>query len=192
MLSDILNDIYAHDGWLSGSYVRERLVRQDMTTPVGDIDVIVTYPNLDSLTRMLIDKYDATFDTLDLNEDDGIAHYHFYIGEYTFDLFFNEDHSYLSPPDVDVNTLCWTGTEFTTWYIFSVDGEKYYRTGFRVDTRSDEEYYAAQFDIDSIIQRAKHTEAVALTREWDPDDYERMRARVMKLVNRGWTILNEF
>lgn len=176
MLTDILDDIYANDGWLSGSYVRERLVRQDMTTPVGDIDVIATVPYLDSLSYTLEHKYKATVDTL--FEDVGMAHYHFIIGEYTFDIFFNDDHSYLSPPDVDVNTLCWTGKEFTTWFPFS---------------EADDLYYSASFDINSIMDRARKKEAIAMTREWDnPDYYDEMNKRVMKLVNRGWTILNEF
>lgn len=95
--------------------------------------------------------------------------------DYIIDVFSCEDDCYLSPPDVDVNTICWDGTEFVTWFEY---------------TYEDEQYYSNSFDIDDIIERCKNKEAIALTREWiSDDDPTYMKERLDKLRTKGWNIV---
>ena len=107
---------------------------------------------------------------------DEIAHTQLYFGEIVIDIFSSESYEYLSPPDFDVNMLCWTGSEYTIWYPV--------REG-------DEELHGYHFDIDSIIQRVMSKEAVAMIGEWREGDESEIIERYNKLVSKGWLILND-
>lgn len=174
-MEEVLSDIVVHGGWLSGSFVRERLVREDMTVDIKDIDVLIPFSKFKSLKRCLVDKNGATYDKLRYDKEDNIAHYNFYIKDKIIDVFSCESYCYLSPPDVDVNTICWNGEEFVTWFEFSLE---------------DEEYYSEYFDVDDIIERCKNKIAIAMTREWISDDNSYMEERLDKLRNKGWNIIN--
>lgn len=91
------------------------------------------------------------------------------------DIFSSEAYEYLSPPDFDVNTLCWTGEEFTIWYPVR-EGEG--------------ELYGYALDVDSIVKRVLRKEALAMVFEWSDFDKDYMPDRFYKLVNKGWKILN--
>jgi len=187
MLNTVLADIFAHDGWLSGSYVRERLIRKDGDSIIGDIDVLIPFKHFNKLKKTLVEKHNAKYEIIDYNKKESIAHFHFFIGEYTFDVFSCEDHCYLSPPDVDVNTLCWTGSEFKSWFF--TDGV----------VEENQQLYSVLFDGNSIIERCRKKEAIALSKEWNSftqelnkEFTEQGRHRVAKLVAKGWKILNHY
>lgn len=130
-------------------------------------------------------KYKVSKCVLAHNPEEPLAHYRFHVaderpGAWMLDVFACEDHSYLSPPDTDVNTLCWTGKEFIPWYIF---GEK------------DRNLYGMSFAIEEILARGRRKEAVAMVGEWDSEVEEwteEARERVMKLEEQGWKILNAY
>ncbi len=181
MINDIFSDIFAYKGWISGSYVREKIIRQDEESSVGDIDILIPFEYFDLLKKTLIEKYKAKYEMIDYDEKESIAHFHFFVGEYTLDIFSCEDHCYLSPPDADVNTLCWTGSKFVSWFLIG-DAVK-----------ENERLYSTLFDINSVIERCRKKEAIALTKEWEFMGKEfgvEMKERVNKLVSRGWKILN--
>jgi hypothetical protein len=171
----ILEVFYQHQAWISGSYVRERIVRKDENSPVSDVDILVEYKNLDPLLEALVEKFRASYYEIDRDEKEPLAHIDLTIGEYKFDIFSCEDHTYLSPPDLDVNTLCWTGSELVSWFDYSYFTMPY------------------SFDLDSIRERCLQKQAIALTEEWDcdlPGFQEEINQRVQKLRDRGWSILN--
>lgn len=174
-MEEVFSDIIICGGWFSGSFVRERLVREDMNIDIKDIDILIPFDKFKSLKKILVEKHKATYDKLCYDKEDTTAHYHFYIQNYIIDVFSCEDYSYLSPPDVDVNTICWDGEDFITWFNY---------------TEEDEEYYSEYFDVDDIIERCKNKKAIAMTREWiSDDDNEYMKPRLDKLRNNGWTII---
>ena len=174
-LSSLLLDITNYKGWLSGSYVRDVLIRKDPTYVIRDIDVLIPFALHKMLVRVLGRKYNLTKEVIDYNRKEQIAHTHLHFGAIIIDIFSSEMYEYLSPPDFDVNTLCWTGEEFTIWYPVGDD---------------DEEFYGYPFDVDSIIERALRKEAVAMVGEWVNFDKEYMEERFDKLVLKDWTILN--
>ena len=190
-LSQIQQDIVSYQGWISGSYVRDVFVRQDPTYVIRDIDVLIPFALHKMLVGVLTRKYKLVKRPIDWDPDEEIAHTELQYGEIVIDIFSSEGYEYLSPPDFDVNTLCWTeqssanpsktrcwtGKEFTIWYPGHY-GEP-----------SDDEFYGYPFDVNSIIQRAQRKEAVAMTREWIKGDPE-MWVRLNKLQSKGWTILN--
>lgn len=183
MLNTVLADIFAHNGWLSGSYVRERLIRKDGTSTIGDIDVLIPFKHFNKLKKTLVEKHNAKYEIIDYNQKERIAHFNFFIGGYTFDIFSCEDHCYLSPPDVDVNTLCWTGSQFVSWFFTNGVGEE------------NQQLYSVPFDVNSIIERCQKKEAIALCKEWKfmGDEFgKEIQERVDKLASRGWTILNKY
>lgn len=183
-LSEILEVVYKHHAWLSGSYVRERIVRQDADSPLGDIDILMEYKDLDPLLAELTDKFASCYYEIDRNEEDEIAHIDLKTNainwpdmeQVQLDIFVCPGYSYLTAPDADVNTLCWTGQEVVSWF----------KDDFQfVDQDAD-------FSLEAIIERCKRKEAVALNSEWLPEYYHEVKERVDKLVKRGWTILNEY
>jgi hypothetical protein len=176
-MEEVLSDIIVYGGWLSGSFVRERLVREDMNIDIKDIDVLITFDKFKSLKRMLIDKHGATYTKLCYDKVDIIAHYNFYLYDKIIDVFSCDGYCYLSPPDVDVNTICWNGEEFITWFNFSEDCFS-------------EDFYSESFDIDDMIERCKNKTAIAMTNEWIQDeDNSYMKKRLDKLRDKGWTII---
>lgn len=120
---------------------------------------------------MFIDKYNVSYEVIDeIDEDELSAHYEFEVNGSIFDVFAYENYSHYSyccPPDVDVNTLCWNGREYISW--FDVE----------------------EFTVSDIIEKCKRMEAIAMTEKWETD-YEskkHYRHRVKKLTDKGWTIL---
>jgi uncharacterized protein YkvS len=183
MLNDIFADIFTNNGWISGSYVREKIIRKDVNSLISDIDILIPFRNFNLLKKTLIEKYSAKYEIIDYNKKDLIAHFHFIIGDYMLDVFSCQDHCYLSPPDVDVNTICWNGSNFVSWFLTDdVINES-------------QELYSALFDINSVIDRCKKKDAIALTKEWDfmgKEFNDEIKGRVNKLVRNGWNILNRY
>lgn len=144
----ILNDIVNNHGWIAGSFVRDVLIRKDPTYKIRDIDVLIPYNLHQYLVRILSRKHSLKVKPIDINEEEEIAHTELFFGNITIDVFSSAGYEYLSPPDFDVNTLCWTGKEYTIWY----PGHYSYP--------SDEEYYGYDFDVESIVDRIMRKEAI--------------------------------
>ena len=174
-ISILLQDIVACEGWIAGSYVRDVLVRQDPNYVIRDLDVLIPFELHKKLVTTLMKKYNLDQEVLDYNPDEHIIHTELDSGTVIIDIFSSEEYEYLSPPDFDVNTLCWTGEKFTIWYPVR-DNE--------------EELYKYPLDVDSIKQRALANEAIAMMGEWSDFDKEYMIQRFYKLANKGWSILN--
>ncbi len=183
MIGDMFSDIFTRNGWISGSYVREKIIRGDDKSSVSDIDILIPFEYFDLLKKRPTEKYNARHELIDYNKEESIAHSHFFIGEYILDIFSCTDHCYLSPPDVDVNTLCWTGSKFVSWFLIG-DAVK-----------ENEQLYSVLFDINSVVKRCLKKEGIAFTKEWEfiGKEFEvKMKERVNKLVTRGWKILNTY
>ena len=176
VLPFILQDIISFDGWLSGSYVRDVLIRKDPTYFIKDIDVLIPFNIHQDLVNLLVSKYELEEIVVSYFFEEKIAHTHLYLDEIVFDIFSSEGYEYMSPVDFDVNTLCWTGLEYRIWYPVS-------------DT--DERDYGYFFDIDSIIERVHNKEAIAMIKEWAGDDLDDMIIRYNKMLLKGWTIIND-
>ena len=183
MLDSILNMVFSHCGIVTGSYVRDILVLGKEFTYDRDIDVLIPYSSIEKLAKELEGEFSAITIVYDNDEDEEIAHYNFIIrddnheGEiahhnFIIDVFAcGNDYCYLSPADFDVNTLTWNGSEYGTWFRFSL---------------ADAEYYGDSFDTQNIIDRCLRKEAVFLIREWVDDNG---LLRKSKLLSQGWKVL---
>jgi len=183
MLEELFNLIFDCNGWLSGSYVRERIIRQDQDSEVGDIDITIPFEYFDELYELLHLNYEVREESLDYDEEGRTALMTFRISTYYFDINSCEDYSYLTYPDVDVNTLCWDGENVTSWLDYNEFD--YYKTN------------TYSFDIKDIVERCKRKECIALVDEWPNNNRKNnikylndIMERVNKLKNRGWKILN--
>jgi len=170
-LEEVFNVFFSHNARISGSYVREKLVRKDEDYEIRDIDIVVPFKHLPALLENLKNKFksfEISEDVLDWDEKEPTAHIELTIGGILFDIFSCEDHCYLSPPDFDVNLLCWTGREFTVWsnYFF-------------------EEYDLGS--IEDIIERAKRKEALIIEGEWNLPS-KHLERRIEKLTSKNWKV----
>lgn len=172
----ILQDIISSGAWLSGSYVRDVLIRKDPRYFIKDIDILIPFDMHEELVKLLVSKYQLEEIVLSYFFEEKVAHTHLYLGEIVFDIFSSEGYEYMSPIDFDVNALCWTGSSYTIWYPVS-------------DT--DEQDYGYFFDVDSIIERALDKEAIAMIKDWVGDDLDDMIIRYNKMISKGWTIIND-
>lgn len=172
--------LFAHGGVLSGSFVRDVIIRGEEFAPDRDVDVLLTYGcALELLDDLQTNYPQAEFIPLSLSEEDKILHYHVYITEQgcslLIDLFAgsDEEHTYLCSPDADANCLCYDGLGFFLWYPVL------------------EENYGISMDEHDIIERILRKEAVMLVHEWEEGEaQEVMVTRKNKLVSKGWTLLN--
>ena len=159
---EIIADILNSGGWIAGSYCRERLIRQDPESRVGDIDVLISIQKVGQLKDLLMKKYGAQEDCYFSDPDPGMGVYEasFAIDEVKVDIHASETYRFLYPPDVDVNTLCWDGEKFRSWMNeprFSDDNN---------------EVVYSDIDIIKIIERAKNKQVVGLYQYWDNPSYK--------------------
>jgi len=175
-ISDLISDITSQDGWICGSYVRDVMIRRDPSYELKDLDVLIPFDMHKFLVEFLENKYGMVSEELDYNEDDEIAHTHLEYKDIIVDIFSSEMYEYLSPLDYDVNSICWNGKEYVSWYPGNYN-------------ISDEEYYGYSFDIDDIIERIHKKQAIVMLNEVHEFDDD-MLQRYEKLINKGWTILN--
>ncbi|AVG46681.1 hypothetical protein [Acanthamoeba polyphaga mimivirus] len=173
-LETIFPTIFQNGGMLAGSFVRDCIIREEPVDKSRDIDVLVPFENSIKLQKDLMDKYGAEIVTNDYNESDCISHYTALINGYEFDIFSGDRyfHCYLSPLDVDVNTLIWDNHGLMSWYDFD-----------------ENTIYGYQMEIDDIVQRCLNKQAVIIRDEWIGDE-NHLEQRLNKLREKNWTILN--
>ncbi|QGR53635.1 hypothetical protein [Moumouvirus maliensis] len=91
---------------LSGSFVRDCIIREQEINSDKDIDVLMPFNKTLHLKNDLIKHFGAEIHVIDFNEEDNMCHFIAQINDYEFDIFSGgEICCYLSPPDVDVNTF---------------------------------------------------------------------------------------
>lgn len=168
-LESIFEVIYDHAGVITGSFVRDCLIRKESISVNRDIDVLVPFSFMKDLETSLIEKFQADMVCLCYNEEDCVCHYLAYIGDYEFDIFSGGDYgvTYLSPPDADVNILCYDGLEYSTWFPLE------------------------NIDIQDIMKRISEKKALPIYKEWAEDERDHLQDRLQKLLNKGWEILPE-
>ncbi|BCS82594.1 hypothetical protein QLL95_gp0105 [Cotonvirus japonicus] len=173
-LETIFPIIFQNNGMLAGSFVRDCIIREEPVDKNRDIDILVPFKNSLGLQKDLVNKFKAKIITNDYNEDDHISHYLALIDGYEFDIFSGDKHfhCYLSPPDVDVNTLIWDCHGLMTWYDLN-----------------ENKIHGYQMEIDDIVQRCLKKQAVVVRDEWI-DDINHLEQRLNKLIKKNWTILN--
>lgn len=168
--------VFLHGGVLSGSFVRDVIIRGEEFALDRDVDVLLTYGcALELLDDLQANHPQAEFTPLSLSEEDKILHYHVQVGEVILDIFAgsDEEHTYLCSLDADVNCVCYDGLGFFLWYPVL------------------EENYGIAMDEHDIIERILRKEAVMLVHEWEEGEaQEVMVTRKNKLVRKGWTLLN--
>ncbi|AVL94494.1 hypothetical protein ma108 [Moumouvirus australiensis] len=173
-LDPIFKIIFENRGMLSGSFVRDCIIREQEINPDKDIDVLVPFDQVIHLKDDLVKYFGAEIHVIDFNEEDKIYHFIAQINDYEFDIFSGgEICCYLSPPDVDVNTLCWDSFGLEPWYYFCNEDEKKYGHKMRVD---------------DIIQRCMNKQAVVIRSEWENEND--LSIRLDKLIKNDWTLLN--
>ncbi|AQN67952.1 hypothetical protein [Saudi moumouvirus] len=173
-LDPIFKIIFENKGMLSGSFVRDCIIREQEINPEKDIDVLIPFNKALNLKADLVKHFDAEILEIDYNFEDKIYHFIAYIDIYEFDIFSGgKTRCYLSPPDVDVNTLCWDPWGLEPWYYFCDE---------------DEEKYGYKMGIDDIVQRCLNKQAIAIRSEWE--DEKSLDMRLEKLTQNDWTILN--
>ncbi|AGF85686.1 hypothetical protein QJ854_gp096 [Moumouvirus goulette] len=173
-LDPIFKIIFENRGMISGSFVRDCIIREQKINPDKDIDILILFDKVLNLKADLIKHFNAKILEMDFNEEDKICHFIAYINDYEFDIFSGGDtYCYLSPPDVDVNTLCWDPFGLESWYYFCDE---------------DEEKYGYEMKINDIVQRCQNKQAVAIRSEWE-DDIS-LDQRLDKITGNGWTLLN--
>lgn len=163
-LTEIFKVIYQHHSCLSGSYVRERIVRGDSESMISDIDILAYYDHIGGLIAEFKEKYVCQVQ----ENDDDEYQANVTIDHFEFDICATESREYYSPPECDVNTLCFDGKEIITWFPqMELESKKY---GISMSTSD-------------IIQRCKNKEAVIMFHEFCRIDMEH---RISKMRNKGW------
>nr|WIL04473.1 hypothetical protein Clen_543 [Cedratvirus lena] len=177
-MQEIQELIFAHGGVLSGSFVRDVIIRGEDFLPSKvsrDVDVLITFSSaLELLDEIRIKYPSCEIIPLSFSEEDKILHYHIQLTEVLLDVFAgsDEEHTYLCSPDADVNCLCYDGQGFFLWYPVL------------------EENYGLGMDEHHIIERILKKEAVLLVHEWEEEEKEDiMKDRISKLANKGWTFI---
>jgi hypothetical protein len=166
-LQRVISAITKAGGYISGSYCRERIVRKDNNSTVHDVDVLITYKLLPELHKILIQDFDAVEDCYDNVPEESYYHGAYIIScNLEIDVFACEYYCYLCPPDVDVNTLCFTGKQIVSWFP------------------------SLTADIVNIVERCKRKEAIVLRSEWSSEDYGILENRLDKLRRKGWKLID--
>lgn len=171
MLQQIIDDITNNGGWISGSYVRDFMIRgQTNLELIDDIGILIYVKKFPQLTNMFVNKYGVSPENITCSyKEEKIARYKLDVGTFGFDIFVYAQYAYCAAPDVDVNTICWNGKNFVSWFPYYVEG----------------------FTIPDIIARCKNMEAVAITEGWlsDINSQKYYEYRIKNLQDKGWTIL---
>lgn len=73
-ISQLIYDITWWHGWISGSYVRDVLIRKDPNYVLRDLDVLIPFHLHKMLIKILTDKYNFVQEVIDYSFDDKVAH----------------------------------------------------------------------------------------------------------------------
>lgn len=185
MLENFFKILFSCNGWISGSYVRDRIIRKDYDSKIGDIDITIPFEYFKDFYEKIHEHYKIYEEDLEIHEETEFALYTFRIDIYYFDVSSTKDYSYYTYPDVDVNTLCWDGEYVTSWFSFEDEEGNFYRNN---------ENDIFKYTLRDIYNRCKNKECIAMICEW-PNNNDKTILKLIKRVNvlknKGWKILNE-
>ena len=163
-LDYIFSSIFDNGGVLTGSYVRDCVIRQEPECKERGIDVLVPFGKVRRLVSSL-KKLGGQVEEVDYDEQDRVARYVVMVDEWLIDI----SCEYFYPPDVDVSALSWTYRGLSLWYKLAEDWS-----------------YGHSMDVQYIVRRCRNHEAVVLVDEWE--DKEMLNRRLLKLIMKGWTL----
>nr|WIL03872.1 hypothetical protein Cplu_467 [Cedratvirus plubellavi] len=160
----LFSTIFAHQGVLAGSFVRDCIVRHVPVCKERGIDILVPFTKVRRLVAAL-KKMGGEVEEVDYDKQDRVARYVIMIDGWLLDI----SCEYLFPPDTDVNLLCWNYHGYSLWYKIPDDWS-----------------YGHSMDLTAIVRRCKNKEAIALVDEWE--DKKTLYGRIMKMAIKGWIV----
>lgn len=163
-LDYIFTPIFAHQGVLTKSFVRDCAIRHEPVTRERDIDVLVPFSKIRKLVACL-KQMGGEVEEVDYDKQDRVARYVILLDGWFLDI----SCEYFYPPDVDVNALSWNYYGLDLWYKIPNNW-----------------VYGHNMDLSGIIDRCKQKEAIVLSDEWE--DKEALSLQIRTLFMKGWTL----
>ncbi|QIN54534.1 hypothetical protein [Cedratvirus kamchatka] len=163
-LDYLFTPIFANQGVLTGSFVRDCVARHEPICKERGIDVLVPFVKMRKLVACLKDL-GGQVEEIDYDKQDRVARYMVMVDEWLLDM----SCEYFYPPCLDADMLSWNYHGYFLWYRLPEDFS-----------------YGHSMDLSDIVARCKQKEAIVLSDEWE--DKEALSQQIRKLFMKGWTL----